>query len=174
MDIHFLAQELEQLDRLKCEAILSPLWSDERPPSGVLGLIDWRMCGFVSRMIVRGLLSGARGETVLVPLRPRFTVDKLFVFGLGPRSEFTEDALVPTVTRMLEVVSRAKVRTTALVLPGRDKGGITPALAMESFVAASVIHSEQDEVILLEPPDAQKEMEPIVQRERRRARASGG
>jgi hypothetical protein len=70
------------------------------------------------------------------------------------------------------VVSRAKVRTTAVVLPGRSTGRSAPVAAMESFVAAGALHGNQDEVILLETPNAQKEMAPIVQRERRRARAS--
>jgi hypothetical protein len=44
---------------------------------------------------------------------------------------------------------------------------------MESFVRATAERRDQDEVILLEPPEAQREMDAILQRERRRARASG-
>ena len=109
-----------------------------------------------------------------MPLRPRFTVDKLFLFGLGPAQDFASESLVPATTRMLEVVTRAKVRTAAFVLPGRSVGKVAPVEAMEGFVAASLLRREQDEVILIEPHEAQREMEPIVQRERRRARAAGG
>ena len=171
MDIRFAAPELEALDALKCEAIVATFFSDDRPLSGVLGLIDWRMCGFLSRAIKRGIVTGADGETVLLPLRPRFAVDKLFLLGLGPERSFDPKRLTEITTRMLEVATNAKVRTTALVLPGRSTATIAPTLAMESFVTASQQHSTQDEFILLEPPVAQREMEPIVQRERRRARA---
>ncbi|HEX2678597.1 MAG TPA: M17 family peptidase N-terminal domain-containing protein, partial [Polyangiales bacterium] len=87
MDIRFLAPELRHLDALKCEAIVAPFFSDERPLSGALGLLDWRLCGFLSRAMLRGEIRGEQGETVLVPLRPRFTVDKLFLFGLGAEKD---------------------------------------------------------------------------------------
>jgi hypothetical protein len=173
MDIRFLAPELRHLDALKCEAILAPFFSDERPLAGALGLVDWRLCGFLSRAILRGEIRGDAGETVLVPLRPRFGIDKLFLFGLGKEQDFAAEALVPATTRMLEVVTRANVRTTAFVLPGRSTGRITPNDAMESFFSASLVHREQHEVIVIEPPEAQRAMDPIVQRERRRARAAG-
>ena len=64
MDVRFVAPDWENLDALRSEAILTPFFSDERPLAGVLGLIDWRMCGFVSRMVVRGHV---RGERVCVP-----------------------------------------------------------------------------------------------------------
>jgi hypothetical protein len=43
---------------------------------------------------------------------------------------------------------------------------------MESFVAASQASGAQDEVTLIEPAEALRDMEPIVQRERRRARVA--
>jgi hypothetical protein len=61
----------------------------------------------------------------------------------------------------------------ALVLPGRSTGRVSAVSAMESFVRATAERRDQDEVILLEPPEAQREMDAILQRERRRARASG-
>jgi hypothetical protein len=172
MDIRFVAPELEALDVLKCEAILAPFFSDERPLTGVLGLIDWRMCGFLSNAIERGNVRGDFGETVLVPLRPRFVVDKLFLLGLGPEKDFNAEALATATARMLDIVARANVRTSALVLPGRSTRRVEPLAAMESFVAASRAHTNKDEIILLEPIEAQKQMDPIVQRERRRARVS--
>ncbi len=174
MDIRFLAPELRNLDALKCEAIVAAFFSDERPLTGALGLVDWRLCGFLSEMMVRGSLTGSAGQDVLVPLRPRLTVDKLFMFGLGASSSFTVERLVDETERMLRVLERAKVRTAALVLPGRNREGVSASAAMEALVSAAARVPHEDELILLEPPAAQREMEPIVQRERRRARAVSG
>ncbi len=174
MDVRFVAPELPNLDALRCEAIVAPFFSDERPLRGVLGLVDWRLCGFLSHAVVRGFVGGAHGGGTLLPLRPRFTVGKLFLFGMGPETPLHASALTEITERMLEVVSKAKVRTAALGLPGRSAEQVEPVTAMESFVAAHKTHGAQDEVILLEPLEAQRKMDPIVQRERRRARVGEG
>ena len=72
---------------------------------------------------------------------------------------------------MLDTLTRARVRTSALVLPGRNTGALTPAHAMELLLATAGAHPEHDELVLLELHDAQRDMEPVVERERRRARA---
>jgi hypothetical protein len=173
MLVRFVAPDWKNLDALHSEAICAPFFSDERPLRGVLGLIDWRLCGFVSRMIMQGVVHGSSGEAVLVPLRPRLRMDKLFLFGLGPEAEFDESRLLGATERMLAVGTRARVRAMALVLPGRSTGRISARSAMESFVSATAQRRDQDELVLLETPEAQKDMDPILQRERRRARATG-
>ena len=106
-------------------------------------------------------------------IRDSLLVDKLFLFGLGPQQDFDDDRLRRATERMLEVGTRARVRAMALVLPGRSTGRVSAASAIESFVQATTARREQDEVVLIETLEAQKEMDPILQRERRRARAAG-
>ena len=171
MHVRFTVPELKQIDALRCEALALPLFSDERPLRGALGLVDWRMCGFVSRLRGTGRLQGSWQETVLIPARPKLSMDKLFVFGVGASSELDPARVRAAVDHMLDTLARARVRTTALALPGRAVGCLPPDKAMEAFIAASAQRDEHDELILLEPPDAQREMERVVERERRRARA---
>lgn len=172
MEVHFVAPDLRRFDLLKAEAISIPVFSDERPPRGPLGLLDWRLCGRVSKLIQRGQLTGERGEIVLVPARPRLTFEKLFLFGVGPRSEFDPALFEATVERMLATLTGVRVRASVLVLPGRN-GLIGAADAMERFLRIASAHSDHDDVILVEDADAQKAMEPVVESEKRRARARG-
>jgi hypothetical protein len=171
VDIHFVLPEIRHLDRLKSEALSLPFFSDERPLHGVLGLVDWRMHGRISRLIVSGRISGSSDEITLVPARPRLTFEKVLLFGLGPREAFTAEVYERTTARILSTLTRARVRASAVVLPGRSLGLIDPVSAMESFLQIAAQHPEHDDVTLLEGVDAQKEMAPIVERERRRARA---
>jgi hypothetical protein len=175
MYVRFAVPELDQIDSLRCEALALPLFSDERPLRGALGLLDWRLCGFLSGLVERGKVSGERLETVLVPGRPKLGMDKLFMLGLGPSSGFDGASVRACLEHMLDTLARARVRSTALVLPGRNGNRpIAPASAMEAFVTCALHRTDHDELILLEPQEAQREMEPVMERERRRARAELG
>jgi hypothetical protein len=171
MHVRFLAPELAQLDALRCEALALPYFEDERPLRGALGLADWRLCGLLSRMLSSGQLRGDALETVLVPARPKLAVEKLFVFGLGTRAALDDAARTRAQQHMLDTLARARVRTTALVLPGRSLQAVAAADAFETFVRAALHRDDHDELIVLEPYAAQREMEPVLERERRRARA---
>lgn len=171
MEVHFVPPDLRRLDQLKSEALSVPMFADERPPRGALGLLDWRLCGRVSKLIQRGQLTGARDETVLVPARPRLTFEKLFVYGVGPREEFDVALYDATVERMLTTLTAARVRASVLVLPGRAQSLIGPAEAMERFLAIASRHSEHDDVTLVEDAESQKTMEPVVESDKRRTRA---
>src|SRR5687768_14576812 len=133
MHVRFAAPELKPMDALRCEALALPLFSDERPLRGALGLCDWRMCGFVSNLLRNGQLAGTLLETVLIPARPKLCLDKLFLFGLGAHAEFDAQRFEQVMRHMLETLTRARVRTTALVLPGRNTPCLTPERAMELF-----------------------------------------
>jgi hypothetical protein len=171
MYIRFSVPELKQIDALRCEALALPLFSDERPLRGALGLVDWRMCGFISRLRSDERLLGTAQETVLIPARPKLSMDKLFLFGLGVESAFDTAQVRPAIEHMRDTRARARVRTTALCLPGRATGCVAPEKAMEAFIAATAKRTEHDELILLEPHEAQREMASVIERERRRARA---
>jgi hypothetical protein len=171
LDVMFVAPDLRRLDELKSEALALAFFEDERPLRGALGLCDFRLCGQLSRLLVRGRARGALGETVLVPTRPRLPFEKLFLFGAGRADELDVARFDAVVERMLETLDLARVRASVVGLPGRTSDRIRPVKAMEIFLARAAAHPEQDEVTLIEDADAQRAMTPVVERERRRVRA---
>lgn len=171
MDVHFIAPELKHLDELKCEALAAPFFEDERPLTGTLGRIDWRMCGMISRLLLSGRIQGKRQETVLIPARPRLSFEKLLLFGLGPAKDFDDTVLKECVGHMLRTLDDACVRSSAFVLPGSSLPRVDPMRSMETFLRLLAAHPDQDEVTLVEPANRQRAMAPVVQREKRKARA---
>jgi hypothetical protein len=171
VEVHFVVPDLRRLDVVRSEALAVGLFEDERPVRGPLGLVDWRLCGAVSRMLQSGRLRGVPGERLLLPVHRRLAFDKLFVFGLGPRDEFDGARFDRVVEDMLRTLAAARVREPAMALPGRSGGWISPADAMERFLVIARSYSEHDEVTLVEDMDAQRVMAPLVERARRRARA---
>jgi len=172
MDIRFVLPELRRMDDLKCEAIAVPLFVDERPLRGPGGLLDWRLSGMLSQLILRGRVSGNAQETVLIPARPKLPFEKLFLFGLGPMESFDGTLFDATVDRMLDTLTAVRVRASVIVLPGRAVERISAVEAMERFLEVAGRHPEHDEITLVESAEAQKAMGPIVEKARRRARAA--
>jgi hypothetical protein len=171
MEVRFVVPDLRRLDQLKTEALALAFFEDERPLAGALGLVDWRLCGQVSRLLLRGRARGALNETVLVPTRPRLPFEKLILFGAGRAEDLDAQRFVEVVDRMLTTLDRARVRASVVGLPGRSAGRIAPQQAMELFLAQAALHPEQDQVTLIEDAEAQHAMTPVVEREKRRERA---
>ncbi|MCC7539166.1 MAG: leucyl aminopeptidase [Deltaproteobacteria bacterium] len=167
----FVGGSLRHLDGLKSEALALSVFEDERPLRGAAGLVDWRLCGRLSALAVKRRLTGRLGEVVLIPARPRLPFEKLMLFGAGPSSGFDESAFCERVSQVLETLTRVRVRGSVMTLPGRSMHRIGAARAIELFLSVAERHPEHDEVTVIEDLDAQKEMQPIVERERRRARA---
>lgn len=171
MDVHFALPEMAEIDRLKCDAIGVPFFSDERPPHGVLGLLDWRLCGLVTRMMMRDKIRGVALETTLVPARQRLPVDKVLLFGAGARADLTPELAARLMRHMLATLTQLGARSSAVVLPGRSPMLVEAEPAIETLLSASTAFPDHDQVWVLEALDAQRLMKPVVERERRRARA---
>lgn len=172
MDYRFVAPDLRRWDMLKTEAVALGLFEDDRPPRDALGLLDWRLCGYLSEQLDAGRVDGKRGERWLVPCRGRLPVDKLFIFGLGRRDVFDETTYRAVLGDLLETLASARVRTALVALPGRASGHISAEDAMDVLLELTRGAGDQDELILIEDLDAQKEMERRIQQERRRVRAT--
>ncbi len=171
MDVRFVTPDLQRLDELKSEALALPFFEDERPLRGALGLVDWRLAGQLSRLLIASRATGAPGDAVLVPTRRRLPFDKLFLFGAGHSERFDERAFRKTADHMLNALERAWVRSSVLALPGRSLERIEPSRAMELFIRVAAKHAGQDQVTLVETAEGARAMGPVLERERRRERA---
>jgi len=172
MDVRFVTSDLRRFHDVRAEALALPLFEGERPHRGAIALVDWRLCGRLGEAIKDGRLTGAAGEHLLLAGRPKLDFEKLFIYGAGPRGAFDDGAFSDAVKRLFGVLTDARIRSTLCLLPGREAGLITPKRAMELFLGAvGEDPAEHDEVTLVEDADAQKEMTPVVDQARRRARA---
>ncbi|MFW5925579.1 MAG: M17 family peptidase N-terminal domain-containing protein [Myxococcota bacterium] len=171
MEVRFVVPDLRRLDTLRAEALAVGVFEDERPVRGTLGLVDWRMCGAISRLLSSGRLRGEAGERLLLPARRRLPFEKLFLFGLGPRAAFGDGAFDAAVRDMFDTLTRAQIRAPVVALPGRTSAIVGPETAMERFLALGDQLDDHDEVTLIEDPEAQKVMVPLMEQAKRRARA---
>jgi hypothetical protein len=171
MEIRFVAPTLSSLDVLKTELLCLTVFRDERPLRGVAGLVDWRLCGRLSSLLVAGKLDGEFDDALLMPPpERRLAAERLLCLGAGLRASVD---LVRLRTYLRALVTRAlqlRVRTLALELSHASVSAIPHEQAIDVLLEESVPFGDRvDEIVLLEGGEAQKRMEPRIERMRRRA-----
>ncbi len=154
--------DLRRLDALRSDVLALSLFDGERPLRGAAGLIDWRLCGRLSRLLLGGRLGGGAQEITLVPPRPRLPFDKLLLVGLGAEADFGEDSFAGALERTFTALTSMRTHSSVMALPGRATGRISPERAIQLFVELSAAHEDQDEVTLIEDAESQKVMSALV------------
>jgi len=170
VELRFVPPELASLDEIDSEVIACSVWSDVRPSHGLAGLCDWRLGGRLSDLERRGLCTGALGEVVLLPGKPRLTFDKLLVFGAGPRASFGEEAFRTVILRMLATMESLLARASVVELPGRHDGLIAADRAADILLACAGRKPEHDAWTLIEDPEGKQRIVQHMIEERRRVR----
>lgn len=109
----------EALDGLEgIDALCLFVGEDERPLRGTAGYVDWRLCGALSRVLQEGFFTGAQNDSLLLPTSGRFPIWRIFVIGIGRSRSLTADALSHALGKAAETLSRARVESVALEVPG--------------------------------------------------------
>jgi hypothetical protein len=170
VELRFVPPELARLDEVDFEVLACSVWSDARPSHGLAGLCDFRMGGRVSDLERRGLITGALGEVVLLPGKPKLTFDKLLVFGAGPRGAFSEDVFRALVLRMLATMEGLSARVSVVELPGRHDGLIAADRAADILLDCAGRKPEHDAWTLVEDADGKQRVVQHMIEERRRVR----
>lgn len=170
MELRFVSPELSHLDEIDSEVLACTVWSDVRPAHGLAGLCDWRLGGRLSELMRRGLCTGALGEVVLLPGKPRLTFDKLLVFGAGPRASFREETFRTLVLQMLSTMEGLLSRASVVELPGRHEGLIAADRAADVLLACAGRKPEHDAWTLVEDADGKQRIVQHMIEERRRVR----
>jgi hypothetical protein len=168
MDLRFIAPHLRRLDCANTEVLVATTLIDERPAHGVAGLIDWRLSGRLSRLMLDGFATGKLGEVLLLPGKPHMSYDKLLLFGAGPRAEFGERVYRDVLGRIFATLEGLRARAAVVELPGRHFGGVTAEQAAAILLEMATAHPDHDVWTLVETPEAQRVISQQLAQERRR------
>lgn len=173
MEFRFAQLTLRSLDDLKTEVLCLPIFSDERPLRGAAGLVDWRLCGRLSELLVRGDLTGDFDRALLMPPpERRLSTERIFCLGVGSRAELDEPRLRVLIKSLVDRVLALRVRTAAIALPHASLPWLDPVRAIDLLLEQTLQCSDRlDELVLVDTPEAQRVMEPRIDRARRRAQA---
>jgi len=111
-------------DELHHDTLILGVFSDERPPRGYGGWVDWRLNGIISTEIARGMISGRFPDKLLFAYPQRIRVSRLLLFGMGLLAELTYDHLYNTGYEMARTLSGIQPTDMALPIPAAGRGSL--------------------------------------------------
>ncbi len=129
-----LALSTSPPDRQKHRCLVIGYFSDEKPPRGACGLMDWRLNGMISWEIKKGHITGQFKEKVAIPFPDRLACDLLLLYGMGAISDISYDRMYNAAYDIIDTVDRMKIWDFAFDLPGDDRSALTTAGILEAMI----------------------------------------
>jgi hypothetical protein len=157
------------LDELQTQLLVLPFFSDERPLRGPAGLVDWRLCGRLSRKLMSGYIKGIFGEKALLATPAKLRTDGLLLVGLGESSRFSTRIAEKACLLIGDALTQAKVSTAALALPGRSMGLLSAFEAMQIWLDCSDAAPDLEELSVIEEGPAHRSLDSLLDGLRRQA-----
>lgn len=127
-----LSRSDEPLDRLPGEVAAAFIFSDLRPPRGGAALLDWRLNGRLTRMLIDGEAGGEFGEHILVANNGKLFADWALFVGGGIAPARLSASSRKLLRHLLDVCRQAGFTRLAIGLSAVDA---TEAEVLEQTLA---------------------------------------
>jgi hypothetical protein len=114
LDLRFLNRPLEDL---WCQAVVALVFQELDIIHSTLAGLDVKMGGFLTNLIGKGYLTGAKGERFLVAPQNTIRADKLLFHGLGSCQEYEISILEQGVRELGEVLDKMRVNEFGVAIP---------------------------------------------------------
>jgi hypothetical protein len=131
MQIVESGQPIEEID---AEALILFHLEDEPAPRGRLGLVDWILCGSVSRLRARRKFAGERGATALFAPAGKLKAGRILVVGLGRRADLSVVALYRLSYQAAQAILNLRCTHVAMEPPFRAFPRDAPVHVQQTFV----------------------------------------
>ncbi len=135
------------LDHLQTDLIVTTLFEGEKPPRNLTGFIDWRLHGFLSRMIKDGTFKGTELDSILIPLDGKLPARRMLILGLGKKENYTLGTIKRAIEKLAKIFSDLKVSDAALRLPSLNNEQIKGET--EGYVIGNIKASNSPEGMLV-------------------------
>ncbi|MBF0105015.1 MAG: hypothetical protein HQM16_06770 [Deltaproteobacteria bacterium] len=150
MKLSFTSQ---QIDKVAAELVVFMHYEDDVPFNELLGLLDWRINGRLSALVMQNRFAGHARELLLMPSESRFKAEQIIILGLGKRAEFSEEHIGQVLDYFLSTVENMKVKQVCFslkeLLPSQFEWRNAVRILLSKFHDCKCI----TEVILREPEE---------------------
>lgn len=102
------------VDSLPGESVVAFYFVDQKPLEGPAALLDWRLDGQLTRLLIDGGIQGRAGEHVMLQNNGKLKADRVLFIGGGKWHGLCRETHAALVRHMLQVVRQAGFKAIAL------------------------------------------------------------
>ncbi len=137
-----LSTQPPDLQKHKC--LVLGFFSDEKPPRGTCGVIDWRLNGMISQHIKMKHITGEFKEKVAIPWPDPVRSELVVLVGMGDLADHSYDRAYNAAHDIGGMMDKMKVREFAFDLPGLERTMLTTAGLVEAMITGFFDYYSED------------------------------
>ncbi len=141
----------DPIDLLKNETAITLAFEDIRPLKGQAGLVDWRLNGKLSQLILAERFAGNLGDALLMPAGGRLAAKELMLVGLGNRQLLTENKIPQVLELIVNRILRKKSTSFSIRLSDLVPDMFEWRNCVRRFISLISGHPEEYKITLTEP-----------------------
>jgi hypothetical protein len=111
MNIHIYRGHIEEL---ASDLMILPFFSNERPLKSITGLIDWRLNGKLSKLIMSNIANGSYNEKIMFAPHSKIKISNFLLFGLGIVEEFSLSFFEDSLSQIFSSIEKLNVNNFAI------------------------------------------------------------
>ncbi|MCO4770538.1 MAG: hypothetical protein KDA24_10955 [Deltaproteobacteria bacterium] len=132
------------------DGAVAVVWEDQRPLRGLAARADWRLNGFLSRLVQGDRFSGKAGEWLLVHTQGKLPFTHLFLVGLGRGDDHGKERARAALEGIAGKLALAGLHAFAIDLDEVVGGEVDAETALVTFLDALSDSYPEDE--FADPP----------------------
>lgn len=140
------------IDEVPGHVTLATFFEDVRPLKGSTSLIDWRLNGRLSDLILQGRISGHFQESLIMPAQGRLSTKDIFLFGLGDSKQVDEKRLDDGFAILIDKLGLMKSPDVVISFGDLSKDFMGWRAMLRSFVGSVASKHGDFQVVAAEDP----------------------
>jgi hypothetical protein len=152
--IDTIPPRLDKLKNVNDAALCLFNFEEKEPLRGITGLVDWRLLGKLSKLIIDDFFYGKQNETLLFLPGNRLPVQYVIVMGLGKKKDLTKQTASNALSNMIVKTEQLKARQIIMTLPGRTHDLFSPKEATLIFLSLLNDNNIDIPITLIDTNDA--------------------
>ncbi|HKX12978.1 MAG TPA: M17 family peptidase N-terminal domain-containing protein [bacterium] len=141
----------DPLDEIENHLAMVLTYEDVRPLRGQAGMVDWRLNGRLSELILKERFNGQHGEALLMPLQGRLPAKELMVLGMGAHSQLQDQDTPRYVSMILDKLLLKNNRSFSLSFSDLVHGMFEWRNAVRLFMSMLSGREEDYQISIVEP-----------------------